>query len=283
MFGDEGVTSREKGIDLTDLGLPSALRRTFHQGLQGLVLYCVPFLIVGSTVRALTLAVDRYAGRSAVWIDVALIYFICYPENFLAEIFVASAYLKEGSVASRPFSSEAFHLIFRPNAASLIARLILRCVAWLIPLLGFFLAEFVVVLIAMKFTHWGDPPHISKTVNHALIELAFVFYAGVCSRYSFVVPLYVFREAWQNDALVDGVRFAKQHWRLLWVLAMATSGVLFVAHDLSKWVVAVAHGSRLLDRSTQLLQLLLGSIVAGYFSVLKAELMRRSVSAARNT
>jgi hypothetical protein len=109
-----------------------------------------------------------------------------------------------------------------------------------------------------------------------LVEVAFVFYAGVCSRYSFVFPLYAFREAWHSDALADGVRLAKEQRRVLWALAMAVAIVLFLGGDLSKWAVAAVHGSRPLDRMARFLQLILGGIVSGYFTVLKTELMRQT-------
>jgi hypothetical protein len=241
--------------------------------------YCLPFLIAAFSFRVLTMIVSRFGGRSAGWLDAVLVFAVCYPENFLAEVLVAYAYLwrdsRTGSFLSS-LSSEASHRAFSSDVLLLIARVVLRCVAWLLALMGFVLVEYVVVLIVLKVAHPGLHHPMDKALYHVLVEVAFVFFAGVCSRYSFVFPLFAFRETWHSDALVDGVRLAKRHWRVLGMLAMGVSAGLLLEHDLSRWALMSLHASRTADRAVQVVELTLTGVLTGYFTVLKTELMRRA-------
>lgn len=261
---------------MADVELAVALRRSSQKGFRGVVPYCLPFVVVVFSFRIVTMVVHRYSGRSAWWIEVLLTFAVCYPLNFLAEILVATAYLQEDAPSATPLAARSAFGIFRSDVVFLMARVVVRSVAWLLAFIGFLLVELAIVAIVRKLAHLGSPMHPGKSLNHLLVEVAFVFYAGVCSRYSFVFPLYAFREAWHSDALADGVRLAKEQRRVLWALAMAVAIVLFLGGDLSKWAVAAVHGSRPLDRMARFLQLILGGIVSGYFTVLKTELMRQT-------
>jgi hypothetical protein len=240
-----------------------------------LAAFWVLFFLIGAGLRGVNAITKHAGGRATGWIEVLVLFAICYPLYFFVETAVSAAYLRQRADGKKASLADMGQVAKYPGFIPTILRLIMRCIGWLL-VSAIFLILFVAVLVViLDLSHKGAVPHarLNHAANRAIVFAWILCYEGILSRYLFVMPLVA--QARKGDKLLmkDAIVTARAHWGTLWIAAMVVGAVILVPFEAGREITERFVVPGLVRFSGNMVDLAFVAFISLYFCIFKTILM----------
>ncbi len=240
-----------------------------------LAAFWVLFFLIGAGLRGVNAIAKHAGGRVTGWIEVLVLFAICYPLYFFVETAVSAAYLRQRSDGKKASLVDMGQVAKYTGFIPTILRLILRCIGWLLVSAIFLILFVAAIVVILDLSHKGAVPHarLNHTANRAIVFAWILCYEGILSRYLFVMPL-VAQAGRGNKLLMEkAIVTGRLHWKTLWIAAMGVASLILMPYEAGKEIAAHFVVPDLLRFFGNIADLAFVALISLYFCVFKTILM----------